>query len=131
LRNAISGRPVFFPLFSPDGTLFPGIFGPYQAYSIIRHPSDIHSRTFSFNLNHHFESPLFVRHFKLLFKAILFLLPYYYDQFGRHASQVWVVWTKSVPGPRSQPIWPASVQKNRSKWAHFIKKRSCSTFLEI
>jgi len=44
-----------------------------------------------------------------------------------------VVWTKSVPGPRSQPIWPVSEygSKNRSKQAHFIKKRSCSTFLEL
>jgi len=41
-----------------------------------------------------------------------------------------VIW---VPGPRSQPIWPASEygSKNRSKRAHFFKKRSRSTFLEL
>jgi len=43
-----------------------------------------------------------------------------------------VVWTNSVPGPRSQPIWPASEygSTNRSQRAHF-QKRSCSVFLEL
>ena len=44
-----------------------------------------------------------------------------------------MVWTKSVPGPRSQPIWPVSEygSTTRSKRAHFIKKRSCGTFLTL
>jgi len=33
---------------------------------------------------------------------------YHFDQFGRHAPRIGVVWTKLVSGHRSQPIWPVS-----------------------
>ena len=37
-----------------------------------------------------------------------FIILYYFDRFGRHASQGKWIWPKSVACPRSQRQWPAS-----------------------
>ena len=46
------------------------------------------------------------------------ILLYYFDQFGRHASQGKWIWPKSVACPRSQRQWPAS----KNHWSKRPKK---------
>jgi len=49
------------------------------------------------------------RHPPAVSNCILYIkVLYHFDQFGRHAPRLGVVWTKLVLGHRSQPIWLVS-----------------------